>query len=212
MEEWGKIRVNRNVVIMDDSYSVPGDNTLLYVSYTDTEGVASALTETLAARTTPPRTLSYYSAPLEVIEQGNGDTFASEPVLMTSENAYIEVTGADGATETVKGPFATMAIASRFTIINNEDRYAHMLVIGSDSFSETNAFRGQFGNTEILYNTVRLMTNENVAVSQMYKVLEDYSLSMETGSMYTFGAISVVAVPVAIFTLGIVVYIKRKHL
>ena len=118
----------------------------------------------------------------------------------------------NGALEKVSGPFNTMAIASRFTYLNNEETYSHMLVIGTDSFSETTAFRGQFGNTEILFNTIRLMTKENIAVTQTYKVLEDYSLSMETSSMYTFGIITVIAIPVVIFTLGIVVYIKRKHL
>ena len=86
------------------------------------------------------------------------------------------------------------------------------LVIGSEFFTETSTYQEQYGNTDIVYSTIRLLTNENVAVDVHYKVLEDYTLTMETGTIYTFAIFAVGVVPAAIFALGIVVYIKRKHL
>ena len=45
-----------------------------------------------------------------------------------------------------------------------------------------------------------------------YKVLEDYEITMETGEIYTYGIITVIVIPVIFFALGIVVYLRRKHL
>lgn len=211
LERWG-LRVNRNAVIMDDSYSDPQNKQALYVRYAESENIAAALTGSLTEYTHPPRTLSTHTAPIEVLEWGDGDTENAEPVLITSADAYIEEVGENGEITRVNGEYTAMAISSRFTYINNAKVYGHLLLIGTDRFSETNAFQSQFGNTEILYNAVRLMTNESVAVDQNYEILHDYALTMENRGMYVFAAITVAVIPIGVFALGIVVYVRRKYM
>jgi hypothetical protein len=86
------------------------------------------------------------------------------------------------------------------------------LVIGSQNFTETNAFREQFGNTDIVHNMIRLLSDEDIAMETHYKVLEDYTIDMESGAVYVYGIVAAVVIPLAIFALGTVVYIKRKHM
>ncbi len=211
LADWG-IEVERNQMVLDDTYSVPGDNRMLYVDYTESEHIAAALTGSLTEMSSPPRSISYISAPIRILEKGDGDLFSVEPVLVSSVNSYVEVVGENGTIEKQSGSYPVMAVSSRFTIENNQNLYGHVLVIGSEYFTETNTYREQYGNTSIIYSAIRLLTNENVAVDIQYKVLEDYTLTMETGTIYTFAVFAVGVIPVAIFALGIVVYIKRKHL
>jgi len=84
-------------------------------------------------------------------------------------------------------------------------------VIGSQNFTETNAFREQFGNTDIVFNMIKLLSREELAMETNYKVLEDFSLDMDQGEVYVYGAICTIVIPVAILAFGTVIYIRRKH-
>ncbi|MBR4288261.1 MAG: Gldg family protein [Clostridia bacterium] len=210
LASWG-MEVVRNQVVMDDTYCHTQDNQMLYVNYAETETVAAALTKSLTDRSNPPRSLMIHSAPINILFSGDGETSVVEPVLKSSDNSYVEEVTQDGNVEH-KGPFNLMAISSRSTYIDNLETYGHLLVIGSQNFTETNAFREQFGNTDIVYNMIRLLSDEYVAVDVHYKVLEDYAIDIDQGSVYTYGIITVAVIPLLIFALGTFVYIKRKHM
>ncbi len=210
LASWG-MEVVRNQVVMDDIYCHTQDNQMLYVNYAKTESIAKALTKSLTDLSNPPRTLMIRSAPIKVLFSGDGVTSVVEPVLTSSDNAYAEEITQDG---TVKhnGPFNLMAISSRSTYIDNLETFSHLLVIGSQNFTETNAFREQFGNTDIVNNIIRLLSDEYVPVDVHYKVLEDTAIDMDQGAVYTYGIISVAVIPLIIFAFGTFVYIKRKHM
>ena len=210
LEDWG-IEVLRNQIIQDDVSSVPGSNRMLYVTYPESSTVAGGITGSLTELSSPPRSISYVSAPIRIIDSGNGETEGVESVLQSSSSSYVELNTENG-TERVSGPFNLMVVSTRFTIVNNVNTYGHLLVIGSENFTETNTYVSEYGNTDIVYNAIHLLTNETVAVNVDYKVLEDYAITMDTGEIYRYGAFTVVAIPVVIFGLGIYVYVKRKHL
>ncbi|MBQ3866476.1 MAG: hypothetical protein II776_06200, partial [Clostridia bacterium] len=109
-------------------------------------------------------------------------------------------------------PFNLMTVSSRYTIVDNADVYGHLLVVGSENFSEINAYVSEYGNTDIIYNAIRLLSNESIPMEVDYKVLEDYQITMETGEIYTYGVITVIVIPVIIFGFGLAVYLRRKHL
>ena len=209
LSDWG-MEVVRNQVVMDDVYCHTQDNRMIYVNYAETETVAAALTRSLTSLSNPPRSISPSSAPIRILRQGDGDTSVVEPVLTSSDNSYVEIVTEEG-TKVEKGPFPVMAISSRFTYVDNTKTYGHLLVIGSQNFTETNAFREQFGNTDIIYNMVRLLSDEDIYMETQYKVLEDDTLDMENGAVYTYGILSAAVIPLVIFLWGAVVYIKRKH-
>lgn len=210
LEDWG-IEIVRNQIIMDDSYSVPGDNRRLYVNYTESENIANTITSSLTELSNPPRTVSHFSAPIRILDEGDGSIYGAESVLETSDNSYVLVKDENGKETKESGPFSVMAVSTRYTIRNNTDLYGHVVVFSSEAFTETNSYQSEFGNTDIIHSTIRLLTNENIPQEVNYKVLEDYTLTMSTGQIYTFGILSAVCAPCVIFALGIFVYIKRKN-
>lgn len=210
LADWG-MRVERNQIVLDDVSSVPGSSAMLYVEYPESDSVAKALTDTITGNTSPARTVSYMTAPITILDPGDGQVESVEAVLTSSANAYVEI-AEEGKITKQFGPFDLMAVSSRYTIENNTDVYGHIALIGSAHFTETNAYLSSYGNTEIIYNMIRLLTNEKVQMKTFYKVIEDYEISAETGEIYVYGVITALALPLCVFVLGTVVYIKRKHL
>jgi hypothetical protein len=173
--------------------------------------VAAALTGSLTKLSNPPKSISIDSAPIRILKTGDGNTTGVEAVLSSTENSYVEAVTEEGV-QKQSGSYNLMAISSRFTYIDNTETYGHLLLIGSENFTETNAFREQFGNTDIVYNMIRLLSDEEVSMDVHYKVIEDYAIDMEKGAVYTYGVITVAVIPVIIASFGLVVYIKRKHM
>lgn len=210
LEDWG-MELVRNQVVMDDTYCHTQDNRMLYVNYYESENVVAALTNSLTELSSPPRSISVNSAPIRILDEGDKDVTIVEPVLTSSDNSFVEVTTAEG-THKENGPFNLMALATHFTYIDNVKTYGHLLLIGSEHFTETNAFREQFGNTDIVYNIIRLLGDEDVPMDVHYKVLEDYAIDMEKGAVYVYGIITAALIPIVVFAFGVAVYIKRKHM
>ena len=129
------------------------------------------------------------------------------------ENSYVEIQGEDGEVKKEAGVYNLMALSSRRTVKDNADVYGHLLLIGSTDFVETNAFSEQFGNTRILYNVIRLLADEDIAMNTHYKVLQDYNFTavVDSGTVYMYGIVAVVIIPLVILSFGGVVYFKRKH-
>lgn len=210
LEDWG-LELVRNQVIVDDTYSYPQDNRLIYVNYAPSESVAATLTGSLTALSNPPRTVSPNSAPIRILYEGDKNETIVESVLTSSDNSFVEVVTENG-TEKQSGPFNVMAISTRFTYIDNVETYGHVLLIGSENFTETNAFRDQFGNVDMVHNMIRLLSDEDIAMETNYKVLQDYTLDVDKGTAIVYGVITAAVIPLVIFALGTVVYIKRKHM
>ena len=210
LDDWG-LEVVRNEIIMDDVNCHTKDNQMIYVDYAKSESVASLLTDSLTKLSTPPRTLFIESAPVLITDPGDGDSSIAEPVLNSSQHSYIEVQTEEGK-KVQNGPFPVMAISTRFTYIDNAKTYGHVIAIGSQNFTETNAFREQFGNTDIVYNIIRLLSDEDIVMETNYKLLDDYAITMDSGEMYVYGVITAVVIPLIIFSIGAVVFFKRKNL
>ncbi len=210
LADWG-MEVVRNQVIMDDTYSYPQNNKMIYVNYAPSTSVAAALTNSLTKLSNPPRTVSPGSAPINILYEGDKNENIVEAVLTSSDNSYVDVIGENG-TEKKTGPFNVMAISTRCTYIDNVETYGHLLLIGSENFTETNAFRDQFGNVDIVRNIIRLLSDEDIAMETSYKLLHDTTLDIDKASAIAYGIVAAIVIPVAVFAMGTVVYIKRKHM
>ncbi len=210
LADWG-MEVVRDQVVMDDVANHLQDNQMLYVDYAKTENVAAALTQTITKLSNPPKCISIDSAPIRILDEGDGEVSIVEPVLLSGEHSYVEIQTEEGK-KREEGPFNLMALSTRFTYIDNAKTYGHLLVIGSQDFTETNAFRSQFGNTEIVYQMIRLLSDEDIYMETHYKVLEDPTIAIQSGTVYTYGVVTAILIPLVFFAWGTVVYIKRKHM
>ncbi|MBE6712467.1 MAG: hypothetical protein E7580_02970 [Ruminococcaceae bacterium] len=212
LSDWG-LELQRNQLVMDDMYCHVQNNKNLYVEYPEIPAPAAALTKSLTDLTNTPRTISPNSAPIRILKESDASKdYWVEPILTSSVNSYVEIVS-DAGVDKKTGSYNLMALSTRKTIENNVDVYGHLLLIGSTDFVSTNAFSEQFGNTKILYNVVRLLADEDIPMNTHYKVLQDYDLNtvIDSGTVYMYGIVSVVLIPLVIFSFGAVVYFKRKH-
>ncbi|MBQ3866019.1 MAG: Gldg family protein, partial [Clostridia bacterium] len=109
LSDWG-VKVCRNQIVQDDTSSVAGDNQMLYVSYPESKTVAAAITGSLTKLSNPPRSVSYVTAPIEILHTGDGEIYGVESVLTSSANSYVEVAGEKGP-EKKAGPFNLMTVS-----------------------------------------------------------------------------------------------------
>jgi hypothetical protein len=210
LASWG-MKLVRNQTIQDNTNSHTQSNTMLYVDYVKSDSIVGNITNYFHQLSSPPKTLSISSAPIEVLNKGNGDTSIVEPVLQSSANSYVEFKGEGGETDIKEGPYNVMALSTRFTYVDNADTYSQLLLIGSEYFTETNTLRAQFGNTQVVYNILRLLSHEEFAMPENYKVIEENTIVMDKGQVYVYGVITSAVIPLIVAAAGVVVYVKRKH-
>ena len=211
LKERSHIGIAAHEVLQDNSASLAGDNRFLVAQYSAEKG-SNVLTDSLTYRSYPPKTVVPNAAPLEVEEMTNDDITVAT-ILESSEDSFVEITGEDGKIKKKVGSFPIMALSSHHTIRDNVQVDGYVVVISSANFTETNLFEEQYGNSDILFNTIHLLTStRSSGVSTHYKVLEDYSFTMVLGAVITYAIITAGVIPLAIFVFGIVVYVKRKHL
>ncbi|MBR2616033.1 MAG: Gldg family protein [Clostridia bacterium] len=204
------LKLVRNQMVLDDTFSHPQSNQLVFANYAPSSSVAAALTESLTKLDSPPRTVLPNSAHIELTKEGDGEITAIESVLTSSENSYVEITGKDG-TEIKKGPFNLMAISTRWDYVDNVRHYGHVVLVGSERFFDETQFTAQYANSDITYNLIRLLSNEYIPEDDNIKPFQNTVLDIDKGEAITYGIISAAVIPLAIFTLGIVVFVKRKH-
>ena len=217
LEEWG-IRVE-DAVIKDETNSLSNDGLKLNAFYpTDTLG--SSLHKEIRALDSAPKTVVNYARPLSIIWGVDGNDVTNSlslrhasPVLTAHDTAKAFTFDDEGKEFVSKSPFNLMTITREEQIIDNQSYYSYVMVTGStdfalDSYLHSNAY----ANSEILYAAMRFMGKETVPHNLTHKYLEDQSLNItkEAANNWTL-AVTVIA-PVIVFTIGICIQVRRKHL
>ena len=215
LEEWG-IGIE-DAVIKDDVNALSGDGLKLNAYYpTDTMG--SSLHSTIRSYDSVPKTVVGYARPLKVLWGVDGSdvtnnisTRHASPVLTTYDTA--KAYSFDGEQVGTKGPFNLMTITREEQIIDNHSYYSYVMVTGStqfalDSYLHSNAY----ANSEIIYSAMRFMGKETVPHNLNHKYLIDQSLEITTEAANNWTIAVTVIAPVIVFTIGIVIQIRRRHL
>ena len=216
LEEWG-IRIE-DAVIKDNTNALSADGLKLDAYYpTDTMG--SSLHNTLRSYDSIPKTVVSYARPLTVLWGVDGNditnsvsTRHASAVLTTYDTA--KAYAFDEETElTSKAPFNLMTITREEQIIDNEIYYSYVMVTGSTAFADDAYLHSSaYANSEILYSAMRVMGKETVPTNIDHKYLEDESLDITTEVANNWTLIVSVIAPLIVFTVGVVIQIRRKHL
>lgn len=215
LEEWG-IKVE-DALIKDEVNALSLDGLKLNAFYpTDTMG--SSLHSTIRGYDSVPKTVVGNARPLSIIwEVGGSDltnsvsTRHASAVLTTYDTA--KAYAFDETTELGAGPFNLMTITREEQIKNNQSYYSYVMVTGSTEFAvDSYLHSSAYANSEIIYSAMRFMGKETVPHNLTHKYLEDESLEItkEAANNWTI-AVTCIA-PIVVFTIGIVIQIRRKHL
>lgn len=220
LKEWGLV-VHRGVAIRDDVQSVAGSGGAnliasygghAYLNLDKTYSTfGSALHKNLSTQESPPMTVVNNAAPVELLitnTEGQDGQRSADSVLVTSPDAYL--VDKDGKKES--GTYALMALSTVAGYENDDTVYAHMLVCGGDLFSGQFAVGdATYGNTELLYTAMTLMSKETAPEGIGLKKLVDNTLTVPEGYAQTALVVSMTVLPALVFFFGAVVYFRRRH-
>ncbi len=215
------LAVHRGVALRDDGASLAGSGSAtLIASYGGeaylTEGaystIGSALHKNLSTKESPPMTIVADAAPIELLVEntdGAAGSLSADSVLITSDQAYLPD---EANKKTDVGTHTLMAISSTADFEGTDTTYSHVLVCGSASFTElVSAGDSTYGNSEIIYTVMTLMSKELAPENIELKKLDDTTLAVPEGYAKTALILSMSVLPGIVFVLGIVVFAKRRH-
>ncbi len=211
--EWG-ISVTRNQVVLDEGHSLPNYNTHLICDYPALESTSQEETPAgviVGGSVSSGQTVSGISAPL-VLSTPLANYVTVESVLRSSLDAYVE---ADG--KKISGPFDVMAVATRSQIVNhgnsiNQEVKGHLLVSSSTNFATLCYDSSPYANQALIFNAIKLMSDEDTITNISMKRVDDTSLSIKAEDVTRYTVIMATVLPGLIVIGGIAVWIKRKHL
>ncbi len=137
-------------------------------------------------------------------------------LLTTTKKSYIK-TNLDSTVAAKEdgdkdGP-ATVAMALRRVDADGNDAGEKIVVFSGAGFVGSSSFYALSGNTDLMLGAIRWMNGETDTVTIVGKNLMTNSLRFNsTGEMYVMAAIAIIVMPVIILAVGLVVWLKRRHL
>lgn len=203
----------KNITLTESgANALSGDGRNISATYSEDNTPGGSLTKTLRDLESTPKAVVFNSLALQIAEGGdnsNASTFASY-VLTTSDNAVALKNGE----ETDRGRFGLMALSGK-TIYdeNNESHDAFALVSGSTDFAGTEYLdSASYANRDILYSAMQAMGKENVPSNIDIRKFEDTSLDLTSAQANNWTIVFAAVIPFVFLVMGIVVYIRRRHL
>ncbi len=221
LEEWG-VRVHRGETLTDEvqSLSNSGGKTLIasyggrtYLADGTYDSRGSALHKSLTAEGNAPMTLLMNAAPVEILKEnasGEEGDIQVDSVLVTSENAFL--TSAENVRES--GVYTLMALSTTvgYNDTNTDEVFADVLVCGSSRFTEVSAAGdAAYGNSEIIYTAMTLMSKESAPAGIELKKFDDNTLAVTEGYAKTALVLSMTVLPGIVLIAGTAVYLRRRH-
>lgn len=210
LEEWG-IRFE-NAVIRDYSNSLSVDGTELVAEYT-TDGSGASLHTSIRDLATPPKAVVNYACPITVLFEEKGLRTTSS-VLRTSSKVTAEALyHNDDTADGITGIYDLMVLSYEERYIDNEPHYSYVLAAGTSSFADDKYIgSATYSNRDIIFSAMKAFCKEAVPTDLSFKVFEDETLDITTAEANRFTVIYTAILPIAVFIVAAVVYIRRRHL
>lgn len=148
------------------------------------------------------------------------DSYNSCEVLVSSSSGAVlkDMFGTDDSwrAEDVleKNSYATVALAS-YKALNQETHistYNHIIALGSDLIVDPSLMAAaQYNNGDLLLSTINEITGKTEGITIISKVIASNSFEITQQTINTLTLIFAAILPVAVFTFGIVVWVRRRH-
>ncbi len=135
-------------------------------------------------------------------------SYAKESIRALENGGTMQKTAGD-----VDGPYDIMMAAARQAADpNSNDVYtAYLTVCGSVMVYDSLAADTRFANEDLLLNTLSWMNGGETSITIRGKELPGGQMLLSTTQFWTWLAVLVLVIPLALLIAGIVIYIKRRH-
>lgn len=209
LEEWG-ISYDPTSVIMESDTSRTFGNPALYLSDVNTEDEIPAGDY--------PLLVTPYSVPVTRLFDAN-NSVVTYTLASTSEGSYLQKTDSDeDASETAeKKSYDTAVIARKSLDSSGMGAYANVMVLGSTYMLDPSTLNtSTFSNGSYIidlakYGTGTTNTDNTVYSPRVEASVQDMTATTNVINFLGLGVFTI-TIPLVILLVGLVVYIKRRHL
>ncbi len=199
-----------NSIVKDTAQNTLSDDGLVIsAQYSALDTPGASLTKELRSLGNVPKAVVPNSLALSIAEGGDSDNGSvnASYVLTTSDKAHLFSDTAES------GRYGLVMLAARRMYQNNESRDGYMLVCGSCDFASNNNLNSAtYANSDILFATMKSMGKDKVPANIDVKKFENSSLDITTAQANNFTIVFAVVIPTILAALGLIVYVRRKHL
>ncbi len=157
-----------------------------------------------------------YSAtnPIEITAD-KSTLIKTEPVLITSDNAYLKTLDTLSESQTAddaKGEYNIIVSSSRDTYSITGDRIAGKLLVSGSSYTmDTLIGDARYANEDLLINSINWMRGSEAGVTVREKDLPEGTLTVPVSHFWPWFITLAIALPVGIFVAGFVIWAKRRY-
>ncbi len=211
LDEWG-IAFTPDTYVKDLDHSMTSDGLSVLAQYEEDGTLGASLYSDLVKNlSTPPKTVSRYTMPIEILwEDGGGlsGTRQVAPVL----TSYDSASAVQNGTQIGKGSYNLMTLSRETRVIDNEYYFSYVLVSGSADFAASNyIYSNAFANADILSSTMSITGRERTLANITYKVFDDTDLEITTAQANNWTLALVLVMPAIAAVTGLVIWVRRKH-
>ena len=209
-EEWG-VRYEK-AMVMDTAQCLAGYPMYIVPTIDVFEGITDQIT-TAARYVTIPGAM-----PLTALFSSNGWRTVS-PLMHTSDTAYSKavvgetILSYDKADDDAEGPFnVTLLATETHTSSDLEYSYSSILFCNAGMISDTVLSYENMLNSQYVAAVVSLVTRETDAVIIEPKNYESTALSILGSQVRTLFWVLIVVIPIGILVIGLIIWLRRRHL
>ncbi len=150
------------------------------------------------------------SVELVIRNKNTQDGFTVETVLSSYETAK-SATESEQGTE---GEMPLMLLSTKYGYgENNVTEYSYVMLVGSTEFADTQSIiQSTYGNSRVIKSIARIFSANRVAPDIESKEFQSTALEIETGTAKTLTWVICTVIPGTLIILGIIVFIRRRHL
>ena len=210
-DDWGISYTSGQIVADTAGNALDPDGYTIISHYgTDSSLPAYQVHKPISELASPLATISDRTTPLQILFDSQGYKSVSG-VLYSSDGA--QVLSGKNVVNRGQVPLMTLSVYSK--VIDNVEKDAHVLVCGSAYFTNSayvsSSYSNAFGNSDIIYSTLKLMGTDNAPVNIKFKLFDDTALSISQTEFRNVTLCLALILPAIVLIIGTVVWVKRKR-
>ncbi len=209
LEEWG-IAYVPDTVIKDEEHAMSTDGCKIVAEY-QRDTLGGSIYSDLNDLATPPKTVVYKSAPIDILWEEGGGLSGSRtvsPVLKSYDTSVLVKDGMTGE----QGSYNLMVISRESRIVDNEYYYSYVIAAGSPTFaSKANLDSNAYANDDVLSAAMKAVGRERVLAVLTLKPFDKDEITVTTAEANRWTVAMTTVIPAVFAVVGLVVITRRKH-
>ncbi|MEG0894914.1 MAG: GldG family protein [Oscillospiraceae bacterium] len=207
LAEWG-IEIGDGALFETNSSNAIMDNFTMLNIIKDEEVIKNLKTTTLPF-------VTRYTCPVYTLFETEGNRMTSTIASSSDTNVFVPMNAGedfDPSKQETKA-FNTIVKGARVQYTGMETKSSNVIVFGSSELLSSVLLNNpSFNNADIISNITGQLVNKKVGITILPVSFENQMINITDGQVNTFNLIFVLIVPALILILGIIVWMRRRHL